>query len=467
MLLRYLRKIKKIKITFFILIFSNFLMANAAIENSNVNDENNYENINLQIDSAIRDWQKSCANGTDLCNSKEIVFPGKATPLESSNNFRILIIDDSGMALAAYTRYFNRVLENLVEGANGEITTDYRSIEINSTANKILTQILNPEEHYFIPSEALKPNQELFSASLGRDLSNILLQDNSRGHSVSIFNFLANNNPQAQFLLYYDTQKRWNDIICNNALKDEYKLDMLKNLLTYQANTINKKVLDYNINFISLSEGIDSAYFNIFSKICPNIKIKSSFKKAVNKLYFDQFLAKLVENNNVLLVQANLSSSIYVDKNNSDFYSDCQVLKNRIRIGYVNSLSRDIPVDGIVTDKSKKYLLNGNENSELCTDIYINIAVEKQRPFNYANGVVEFSTFNVGTNPPIGADAVSSYATPIGLSFLLDLKMKHSNLSNAENIYSFVMNSKKGGKYIILDPALNKQLPIYTLKFLK
>lgn len=458
--------VKKVKFKgmFFIFPFLNFMLIYANIQSSDLN--NNYEKINQLVKNAIEEWQYSCTKGTELCTKKKVVYPKKAPPNENSSNYRILVIDDSGMALAAYTRYYNRVLENLVEGVNGEITTDFRSLEINSTANNILTNILNPSDFSFIPSESLKPNQEIFSASFGQELSNILLQNNSRGHSVSIFNFLANNNPQAQFLLYYDSQKKWNEIICDYNLKDEYKLDKLKILLSFQSNFINKKIIEYGINFISLSEGIDSSYFNIFNKLCPNIKIKSSFKRSVNKLYFEHFLIKLVENNNVILVQANLSSSSYVDKNNSDFYSDCQPLKNRIRVGYINSLNRDIPPEGINNDKFKKYLLNGNENSEQCTDLYINIAVEKQRPFNFALGAVEFSTFNVGTTPPIGADAVSSFATPIGLSYLLDLKIKNPNLKGANDIYSYIMNLKKNEKFIILDPALNKQLSIYSLEYL-
>lgn len=69
--------------------------------------------------------------------------------------------------------------------------------------------------------------------------------------------------------------------------------------------------------------------------------------------------------------------------------------------------------------------------------------------------------------PPIGADAVSSFATPIGLSYLLDLKIKNSSLKDANDLYSYVINLKKNEKFIILDPALNKQLSIYSLQYLK
>ncbi|WGL61167.1 hypothetical protein QEJ31_06100 [Pigmentibacter sp. JX0631] len=427
---------------------------------------NKFSPVNQDIHNIINKWQTSCAINGEYCKQKATLSAGKAKENASSEGYRVLIIDDSAMALAAYTRYRNRVLGNYIEDSNGKIVEDNRQIEIPLAANEILTDILNNEKYGFVPAEKLNVNQDEFNKNFANELSQKQFIDESSGHSTNIFNFIANNSPQAQFVLIHKKPSNFEKIVCDNKSSDEEKKSNLYNYFIKKSGKIIEVIKKYHIKFISLSEGISH---ESLSKL--NCNLSDDFMKEINESYFRDFLVNIVYKNDVILFQANVSANEIIDRNDKKYYSDCKLMQNRIRVGVVNTLNRNIPEYGL-NERNSNIVIGKNKNSEQCTDVYINIAVETARPFNFAQGVVEFSIFNVGTTKPVGTDVVSSFSTPIAVSFFLNEKLKNLNINTADDVFEHFKklrgekNPEDNKNYLILDPALHKQFSIYKFGYL-
>lgn len=450
-------------INFFIF---NLIIFSCGLKSSDKNNNGKFSPVNQDIHNIISKWQESCKSDGEYCKQKVTISAGKAKENASSEGYRVLIIDDSAMALAAYTRYRSRVLANYIEDFRGEIIEDNRKIEIPLAANQILTDILNNEKYGFIPAEKLNTNQDEFNNSFASELSQKQFIDESSGHSTSIFNFIANNSPQAQFVLIHKKPSNFEKIVCDNKASDEEKKSNLNNYFIKKSGKIIEIAKDFHINFISLSEGISH---DSLSKL--NCNLSDDFMKEINKIYYEDFLETIVHSNDVILFQANVNANEYINRIDERYYSDCKLLQNRIRVGVVNSLNASIPDYGL-NERNSNIVSGKNKNSEQCTDVYINIAVETIRPFLFAPGVVEFSTFNVGTSKPVGADVASSFSTPIAVSFFLNEKLKNLNIKTADDMFEH-FKKLRGEKiqsdiknYLVLDPALHKQFSIYKLGFL-
>ena len=437
--------------------------------NSEIVYETNYWNKEF-IDKFNNELSNKLNQIIDKCDSDkvntetgclpEVVYPGNANPLKESEGQRVLLLDDFSMSLAAYTRYRDRVLENIIETDDGDFISDNGQIVIPHLAKEILLDTFNNTNISKLPAELLNPSRNLFFQKLYPALSQVLFRTHSQGHGTNIFNYVANNSPNSQFVMAYASDEKIERIFCNND-SDDKKINDIDTLFLKQSNELNTYIQKYNINFMLLSRGISKDYFDGNRPYCKTF-FSENLKRRINKSYYNNYLNNISKN--VIIFQSNAHADYNVNINDPNYYSDCKNLENRIRVGVVNDLTTSIPYFGS-RDSDKIYVNSENLNTSKCTDIYINIAVEKQRPYRFAKGVVSFSDFGVGSEPPIGLQVASSYTSPIALTYALYLKTINPYLSNDDLLKQ--IRVLQGKSFIVLDPGLNKQLPIYKFGYLK
>lgn len=200
-------------------------------ENKNFVDLNpNLTNeLNTIIASKLNQFNYNCDRqnvnilNDNFCSLVD-VEPGFAPIKEESNGLRVLIIDDESMKLSAYTRYRNRVLENIKETDEGEFVTDNSTIKIPIVAKNILIDIFNNDRYDKIPYELTQNSSQLFNA----------LDTYTIGHGNYIFNYIANNSPNSQFVVAYNKLNSLENIL-NSNLNDNAKL---KNIDTLFRNKV-------------------------------------------------------------------------------------------------------------------------------------------------------------------------------------------------------------------------------------
>ncbi|KAB8032270.1 hypothetical protein [Fluviispira multicolorata] len=430
---------------------------------------NNWNDPNPALTSEINTFLQSKMNNIPTCTEENVknhpncrlekIEAGTAEPLPSSKGYRVMLIDSQGMMLAAYTRYRNRVLENLFEDEKtGEYNARPPALYIPQAAKEILLDSFQNPAYEKIPSELLTPSLDTF-------IEKFPFLNSSTGHGVIIFNYIANNSPNSQFVLVHENDSKFNSILCGNDSEDN-KIKEISKLFDRQANSILSKIKQYDINFISYSQGYSA---RTLRQILQNNRCREVSTKLItniNKVYFEYFLKPLTTKSKALLVQANSGSDYLIkSKHDKDFYSDCQELTNRVRVGTANILEQPLPFEG---SKNIEYLNEYEKNAKLCTDLYINFAVEIKRPFRYNKGVIHFSKYNIGAYPTSGTAISPSFATPVAVSYLINLKMQLKNdYPNNELSNNMLLKKLYENNNFIFDPSLHKQLPIYELQLLK
>ncbi|KAB8029866.1 hypothetical protein [Fluviispira multicolorata] len=375
---------------------------------------------------------------------------------KESEGLRILLIDDSSMRLAAYTRYRQRVILNLKENNNGKFIPDNTLINIPRITKNILLDTFSNSNYEKIPYELSTPSSKLFAHILNRSLQELIFNSESVGHGNSIFNFIANNNPKSKFILAYTNEYEYENILKSEKNEDNIKR-RIDNLFLNQSNDFKFYIKKYKINFISLSSGISIDSINKTFNTLP-----TEIKKYIVKSYYINFIDNLLKNNDSILIQSNVFTQSQNIEDDLGYYADCKKHERRFRIGYVRDMNYSISRFGSRDDK----LISGiHKNSMKCTDIYINFSVEKESPYNYNKGTIAFSFFNIGALTLNNREISSSNATPVALSYLLYLKSLNPELDNHSLIK--IINILKGDKFIILDPSYHKQFPVYEYNYLR
>ncbi|WP_186647231.1 hypothetical protein [Fluviispira vulneris] len=430
---------------------------------------NNWNDPNPALTSEINTFLQSKMNNIPPCTEENVknhpncrlekIEAGTAEPLPSSKGYRVMLIDSQGMMLAAYTRYRNRVLENIFENEKtGEYNARPPALYIPQAAKEILLDSFENPAYEKIPSELLTPSMDTF-------IEKFPFLNSSTGHGVIIFNYLANNSPNSQFVLVHENDSKFNSILCGNETENN-KIIKISKLFDKQTQSILAKIKQYDINFISYSRGYSTKSLQNILDGNECRKVSLELIKNINQIYFKHFLEPLTTKSKALLVQANHPSSYKIKTiNDENFYSDCQELTNRVRVGTANILEQPLPFEG---SKNIKYLNEYEKNAKLCTDLYINFAVETKRPFRYNKGVIHISKSNIGTSPVSGPDIHSSHATPVAVAYLINLKMQLKNdYPNNELSNDMLLKKLYENNNFIFDPSLHKQLPIYELRLLK
>ncbi|KAB8028082.1 hypothetical protein [Fluviispira multicolorata] len=469
-----MRKIDIIIVSiFFTLTSCGPAKAELTIENK-VNLPINWEDPNPALTNEINTFIQSKISTLEPCTKENAstdpncalvqIYPGEATVKESSLGYRVMIIDDYSMKTAAYTRYSERVLKNIFENEKtGMLDGAPLKLEMPQAAKEILLDTFKNPAYEKIPSELLRPSSKIFQEKFNEMVNTI----NVIGHSTMIFNYIANNSPNSQFVLIHSGVNKFGEIFCDKNLTEDEKINEISSLFKSQSDQITKLINDYKIDFISYSRGYSNDTLKEIAgkRECKNTS--DSLISKTNKIYFNLFLQPLTTQTQAILVQANSASNYKINSiYDENYFSDCQKLKNRVRVGPVNDFNLSIPFQG---SKNINILSPSERNARLCSDIYINFAVKDYFPYTQVRkGAIQVSQLNLGTLPIMYEAIVSSYATPVAVSYLMHLKMQLQKESpNIEITNKMLLDKLYSGRNFIFDPSLHKQLPIYELGLLK
>ncbi|KAB8028080.1 hypothetical protein [Fluviispira multicolorata] len=486
MIIKSLLKHNKIKINFYFII-SIFMLTSCGSKNekmhfeSNWKNSGNWEDPNPALTNEINTFIQSKISTLEPCTKENAstdpncalvqIYPGKATVKESSLGYRVMIIDDYGMIAAAYTRYRERVLKNIFENeTTGMLDGASLELQMPRAAKEILLDTFQNPAYEKIPSELLRQNGEIFQEKFSEMVNNLNFFTDGKyhnAHSTIIFNYIANNSPNSQFVLIHSGMNKFGEIFCDKNLTEDEKINKISSLFKSQSDQTSQLINDYKIDFISYSRGFSNDMLRDISKlsICKNTSEK--LISQTNKIYFDSFLQPLTTQTQAILVQANSASNYKINSiHDENFFSDCQKLKNRVRVGTVNDFNLSIPFQG---SKNINILSHLERNAKPCSDIYINFSVQNYSPdTQFRKGVIQISNFNIGTSPIVYEAIVSSYATPVAVSYLIYLKMNlQKEYPNIEITNKMLLDRLYSGNNFIFDPSLHKQLPIYELGHLK
>ncbi len=388
---------------------------------------------------AINKCEKNSYNTNYNCETVE-VSPGSEEINNQSAGKRVLIIDDKSMQLTAYTRYRKRVLENIHDDNSGLYRTETEAILIPRIAKEILLDIFYDDKYNKIPYELTEKSGHLFENKLDDVLENYVI-----GHGNYIFNYIANNSPNSQFVVAYKDSKFQDDLLSKN-ISESQKIIEIEKFFNNQAESLLFYIRKYDINFVTYSGGVDNNYLSKFN-LSQNAKI------AINKLFYNNFISKITNQSDIIFTQAAGSSSYFVQKNDSHFYSDCAKNDKRIRVGILKISDKLIPTLG---SRNKSMIPLSTRNFLQCTDLYINMTNKFAAP--------RASTYGIGFESFPRLYLTSSFSTPVALSYLLYLKSINPNLGNNDVIRQ--VNILSQNEFVILDPSYNKQLPLFNLSML-
>ena len=394
--------------------------------------------INSIVKSKLDNVNKCEKNNNNLDQNCELVevTPGSESPNAESIGKRVLIIDDKAMRLTAYTRYRKRVLENIYDDRNGVFQSETKNIQIPKIAKNILLDLFYNDKYNKISAEVTNPAGDAFIAKLDDSLNEHYI-----GHGNYIFNYIANNSPDTQFVVAYSDSTLLDNLLSKN-ISENNKLKEIEQFFNNQADSLNNYIRKYDINFVTFSGGVDGNYLNRYN-------LSQMAKLNINKMYYNNFINKITSQNDIIFTQAGGVSNYFVDKSDPHFYSDCKKDDKRIRVGVVKISDKPISKFG---SRDKSLLQLSTRNFFQCTDLYINMTNKLAPPLA--------STFGIGTESFPRGYLTTSFSTPVALSYLLYLKTINQADSNADIISQ--LNILTQNEFVILDPTFNRQLPIWN-----
>lgn len=418
---------------------------------STKNDESPVKTELLLHLENILDETESCPRnsfGQDLpgCELVEVSFTNDSERAFDPKK-RILVID-SGMTLSAATRYKKRISAFYKHEPSSGINSYDFSLLIPKPAKEILLDTLNDSDHH-IPQYQTADLYKKFLKKVGSYLKS---HTDAYSHGSPILNYLADKNPTADFVIVQsDFQIIPPEMVCNLSNDTEYeKAKIIADQFTQSVIDIINK---WNIEYINLSAGMSSqsAQGN-YQPICGNFKQKSMIR------FLDlwkEMLIKLGSIDNTLLVEAGVSPSVTIDDQDNDFIPDCTPIKNRVRVGYFDSLEENIQKSGI-TDIS--YLPPKMRNARACTDIFINSAFYENEELEVQERAksLKMSYFGIELKTPISGNA-TSWIAPVGLSYL---RYKR-NKAEEQDLGLFLQQTIDRKDGFIFDPIYHDEFELF------
>lgn len=378
--------------------------------------------------------------GVGWCEFVEASFTPK-TPTLKSLGQRILVID-SGMRFAGYTRYKSRVLDDLAADEDGNYRSVQKGFSLAKGELEVLSHMLD-EQYPGTPAIAL---QRLIG---GRNIFPVSTY--SPSHGDRIFGTLADLNPDAEFVIAEVWQFPTHTITqCND------EQEILANIGTYLdrvAASLVATIQKYDLNFVNMSFGDSLKTIEINFAGLPNgsERFSRSFYRQVLQLTKVRLYDRLFALRDVVFVQAGPWSDYRLDTGDLDYLIDCAVYPNRIRVGGVSELSTDISSKG---EPRRQY--TKSKGAENCIDMFFNSGVVIDEELMPVLGDYPYlsTTEGIGTSFPSDSFS-SSWATPFVLSYL-NFKKQEAKANGAKFSISHLHNSR-----LIIEPVKYAQFEIF------
>ncbi len=377
--------------------------------------------------------------------------PGE--PTAASVGQRILVLDE-GMLLSGATRYRRRVLAHLQQDTAGRFVEYRPPLTLPAALIEFFARI---DAHpLFVPAAELQPLQAPFLATFASEIPSEYWE----GHGNPIFHLLVEANPDAQFLIAQNHLRALWDVpsFCELLSADPKRRDGVIAALGARydnaADSLVELAKKFSINHVNASFGADfAATSSAITSLCGTSPDATVVSRVIELDHgFMRRLSTL--SGDMILVQAGISSyGRRLSPNDSEFPIDCDgSITNRWRVAAFWNAAEDIPPEGT---RDLAYLAEGNVNTMPCVDAYINIGygvgvfgTRPERPRQLRD-----TPFGIGWGPNAWPPT-SSFAAPIGLSYLLFLRTQNPSLRGARQVFS---SATQGGTLSIFDPIQNQQ----------
>lgn len=424
MVLNDIKKIDRFTyLTLFLLFIATIIACGSDHSSSNEDNHPDYSET-TDCNCALDDQQKEaidramdlisgldCQNNPEDCELIAVNFkPENEINYDTGEN--ILIID-SGMELQGLSRYRGRVLDYYRLGEDNLIVDYSPEIEIKKYLNDVYSTL---SAHDFIPTLCLQDVSRLLYMKDGEYLKD--LDSYSAYHGKIPFSILLEYNPKAKFVILksFDFINSCGEMIRNKQF-EEFERVVMDNV------EIIKDIIDqYQIHYINYSVGhtIATIKDNLLDMQCENYS-RSDINRIVSALM--PFYEVLFESEGVLGIQAGAEN---VSGNWEAFPFDAADFKNRIRVGYLDSLDSNVDENGHLLNPSgaTPKLSPNQENSKELIDVFIctGSKMTGSSPLPVYNKTPLLTTDKIGTYSYPASNPSTSWVAPMGLSRVIHIK---------------------------------------------
>ena len=102
--------------------------------------------------------------------------------------------------------------------------------------------------------------------------------------------------------------------------------------------------------------------------------------RAIHRIWFEHFYVPLSSMEGVIVVQAAVTSSQILREKDPDYFADCAILPNRIRVVAFSAENTGLSLEGA---NWQHLFVFGELNADACTDLYINGGIwgDREIPF--------------------------------------------------------------------------------------
>ena len=375
-----------------------------------------------------------------------VMFTGQPAPaLDASRGRRILLIDDA-IILQGVTRWPGRVIGLLALGADGSyhdvtppLTMAQDALDVFATINAFPAPVLGTE------LDIAAPFFSHFSQTLPAE---------AFGHGTDILAFLAEQIPDAQFVLSEDQMDAPTPCELLDAAPDSPAWAAHDAFVQNMARTLRQSIVDHGINYVHLSWGIgQSELSNTFTLRCGR-----GPSAATARRYMEPYVALLESLTSlttpdadgqprpVVVFQAGASGT---DPDARRL--DCADIANRVRVFSVPYTGTAVPAEG-----SHDYNLLPKSLSELaCNDVFIVMGYTSI--FEPTRGDQYFPSmpFGLGRASRPAWPPAPSFANPIALAHFVRVATDAPEASADEQLDLLT----DGWSQPILDPLLRDPDP--------
>jgi hypothetical protein len=403
------------------------------------------ESTCLDITDEKSDWPE---NSVGNCAVEEVEFEKKA-PHEWSKGQRILIVDD-GMHRAAFTRYKKRVLDFLEYDETGTLDTTQKPIRMHRGERLVLSEILGEQNPYM-------PARKLNDSRGGRELKQKFPSMESVGHGSIILGILAEHNPQAEFVIA-QLPPHFTGLYPEHFCRpSEQSLKEIEAHFKSASDKLIEVIRQNEISFIQYAENVvgEDTFPSYYQRDCndaptPNL---SEWFRSVQRAQFEFFVKPLGSIPGVILVQAGPRPNYKVEAGDEKYLMDCSPLPNRLRVGFLNVLSSQLPIEGA---NDFDLLWSSQNNARECIDLFVNGGAvggnSRERKWKAAPYAIKFACDGMIEIPYM--ELSTSWASPVGLSYLIYLK---KSLPPETTVQELLHHANNGGKGKMKDPAFFAQ----------
>jgi hypothetical protein len=339
--------------------------------------------IKGRIEQKLREGPRGCnlSEGFGSCDTMEISF-SPAQVAESSRGQRILVLEDQSIPKSSLLRYSQRVLGFFrIHSRSGQVS-DYRP---RLNAPRLLLDVVERD---------LKGTGNSLDAqklgSLGYDLLKLHHKakvvwpaDGLINHGDYVFDWLADLNPEAQFLLGPFPEPEVS-LFCE--MGSQSGRNQLRRFFKNAAGGIVERMTNVGITHVNLSYSTTSETIRKhLSNFCPNLSSGISDEDIAAYLAIKTQVLSELNHSGALIFGAVPNDAFHILSvtNPGDSFI-CEPMERVFRVGYFNQVKSKVRRHG--ANYSERSIPYNQRSSEDCVDAYVNGGIDEAKSQRFQQG---------------------------------------------------------------------------------